>query len=60
MERVGVSRRLPAAILDGLFILILIVIGLTIYAAVGGARLGLQAQQALGFRGCVAAVRAAI
>ena len=48
MERAGVSRRLPAAILDGLFILILIGIGLTIYAAVGGARLGLQAQQALG------------
>ena len=48
MERVGVSRRLPAAILDGLFVLILIGIGVTIYAAVGGARLGLQAQNALG------------
>jgi len=48
MDRVGVPRRLPAAILDGLFVLILIGIGVTIYAAVGGARLGLQAQNALG------------
>ncbi|MEE8441743.1 MAG: RDD family protein [Spirochaetia bacterium] len=48
MERVGVSRRLPAAILDGLFILILAGIGATIYATVGGARLALQAQKALG------------
>jgi uncharacterized RDD family membrane protein YckC len=48
MERIGVSRRLPAAILDGIFILILIGIGVTMFGAIGGARLGLQAQQALG------------
>ena len=48
VERVGAARRLPAAILDGFFMLILVVAGVTIYSVVGGAQLGMHAQQALG------------
>ena len=39
MERVGVNRRLPAFILDGVFVVILMVIATVIYVAVGGTRM---------------------
>lgn len=48
MERVGFGRRFAAAILDGIFLFILVTIGVVIYAAVGGSRLALDAQRALG------------
>ncbi len=48
MERVGIGRRLPAALLDGIAIGILILISLGIYVAVGGTRLMLAASDAIG------------
>jgi uncharacterized RDD family membrane protein YckC len=48
VERIGISRRLPAAVLDWFILLVLTGIGITIYSAVGGARLGLEAQRAMG------------
>lgn len=48
MERTGLGKRLPALILDSLFLVVLIGIAVTTYAAVGGAKLGMEAQNALG------------
>ena len=48
MERVGAAHRLGAAILDGLFLLIITGISIVIFAVSGGARLAMQAQSALG------------
>jgi uncharacterized RDD family membrane protein YckC len=48
MERVGFGKRFPTAILDGIFLVVLIAIGMTVFATVGGARLLLDAQRALG------------
>ena len=48
MERIGFGRRLSAAILDGIFLFFLVIAGVAIYAAVGGSRLALDAQNALG------------
>ena len=48
MERAGAGRRLGAAILDGLFLVILTGISIVVFAVAGGTRLALQAQSALG------------
>ena len=48
MERAGFGRRLPAIILDSLFLIILMGVAMTIYAVIGGTRLGVEAQSALG------------
>ena len=48
MERIGASRRLPAAIFDWIIVSILIVAGISIYATVRGTALGVEAQRAMG------------
>jgi uncharacterized RDD family membrane protein YckC len=48
MERSGAGRRIPAALLDGVFLLIIVLATIAIYAAVGGTKLASQAQEALG------------
>ena len=48
MERVGLGRRLPAALLDGIVVGVLILLTMGIYGAVGGARLAVDASSALG------------
>lgn len=48
MQRAGVGRRLPAVILDVIFAFLFSLIAVVLYAAVGGAQLGLQVQRAIG------------
>jgi uncharacterized RDD family membrane protein YckC len=48
MERAGLGRRLPAIILDALFVGILISIAMFVYSVAGGARLAVRASESLG------------
>jgi uncharacterized RDD family membrane protein YckC len=48
MERVGLPRRFGAALLDGFFLLVIIGIAVAVFGFVGGSRLALSAQEALG------------
>ena len=48
MERVGIGRRLPAALLDGLLLSVIITLAVITYSIAGGARLAMEARQTLG------------
>ncbi|MFP4112833.1 MAG: RDD family protein [Spirochaetota bacterium] len=48
MERAGIGRRLPAAVLDGLFLSILIALALFVYSIAGGLKIAVQLQESVG------------
>lgn len=48
MERVGIERRLPAALLDAIFLGIIVGIVITAVAAIGGTRLAFDVSEELG------------
>lgn len=48
MERIGLGRRLPATLLDGFFLSIIITIAIVIYSLVAGTGLALKARDSLG------------